>query len=93
MKTCVIDRPNAPAQAATRLRIVALLPFRGLANAKSRLAGTLSEDERRTLALALLNHAVAAVAVAGVERVAVVTRDPALASAGLDPRAEVLLQD
>lgn len=93
MKTCVIDRPNAPAQAATRLRIVALLPFRGLANAKSRLAGALSEDERRALALALLNRAVAAVAGAGVERVAVVTRDPALAGAGLDPSAEVLLQD
>lgn len=93
MKTCVIDRSDAPTQASTRLRIVALLPFRGLANAKSRLARALTEDERRTLALALLNRAVAAVAGAGVERVAVVTRDPALAGAGLDPRAEVLLQD
>ena len=79
--------------AAVDLRIYALLPFRGLVNAKSRLASALSEAERRQLALALLNRAVAAVADAGVERIAVVTRDPLLAASGLDPRAEVLLQD
>lgn len=93
MRSCVVDRPDAPGRAGTGLRVVALLPFRGLANAKSRLAGTLPEHERRDLALRLLNRAIAAVAGAGVERVAVVTRDPALAASGLDPRAEVLLQD
>lgn len=93
MKTCVVDGRAWPARAATGLRVFALLPFRGLTNAKSRLAGALPEAERRDMALRLLNRAIAAVAGAGIERVAVVTRDPALAGAGLDPRAEVLMQD
>ncbi|HAX23841.1 MAG TPA: 2-phospho-L-lactate guanylyltransferase [Thermomicrobiales bacterium] len=93
MKTSAIDRRSTTMSAAADLRIYALLPFRGLVNAKSRLASALSEAERRQLALALLNRAVAAVADAGVERIAVVTRDPLLAASGLDPRAEVLLQD
>lgn len=93
MTACVVDRRDAARPAGTQLRIVALLPFRGLSNAKSRLAGELAEAERRELALSLLNRAIAAVSGAGVERVAVVTRDPALAESGLDPRAEVLLQD
>ncbi len=93
MKTCLIDRPGTSTTTRTALRVFALLPFRGLANAKSRLAGELEEAERRALALRLLNRAIAAVTGAGVERVAVVTRDPALAGSGLDPRAEVLLQD
>lgn len=92
MRSCVLERQATSANAGTGLRIFALLPFRGLVNAKSRLAGVLGEDERRTLGLALLNRAIAAVAGAGVERIAVVTRDPTLASAGLNDRAEVLVQ-
>lgn len=92
MNTRVVDRPSTTACGATELRIFALLPFRGMADAKSRLAGALSAQERQALALRLLNRAIAAVAEAGIERIAVVTRDPKLATVGLDRRAEMLLQ-
>ena len=38
MKTSAIDRRSTTMSAAADLRIYALLPFRGLVNAKSRLA-------------------------------------------------------
>ncbi len=93
MTTCAIDQPVSAGHCGTSLRLFALLPFRGLTNPKSRLATQLPEAERTALALRLLNRAIAAVTGAGIDRVAVVTRDPALQAAGLDPRAEVLLQE
>jgi 2-phospho-L-lactate guanylyltransferase len=74
------------------MRTFGLLPFRGLDRPKSRLGPDVCLDERRSLSLALLNRAVGAMAGAGVDRVAVVTLDEDLAAAGLDPRAELLVQ-
>ncbi|MCO5176464.1 MAG: 2-phospho-L-lactate guanylyltransferase [Thermomicrobiales bacterium] len=93
MTVCAVEHPARSGRCSTSLRLFALLPFRGLANPKSRLSTQLSETERSALALGLLNRAIAAVAGAGIERVAVITRDPALQAAGLDSRAEVLLQE
>jgi 2-phospho-L-lactate guanylyltransferase len=72
--------------------VFALLPFRGLDDPKTRLGSALSLDERRDLAVRLLNRAIAAVCAAGVERLAVVTRDASLAARGIDPRADLILQ-
>jgi 2-phospho-L-lactate guanylyltransferase len=76
----------------TTLTTFGLLPFRGIDHAKSRLSPYVADAERQALALELLNRAVAAMLDGGVARLAVVTLDTGLAEAGLDPRAEVLLQ-
>jgi 2-phospho-L-lactate guanylyltransferase len=73
-------------------RVAAVLPFRGLDDAKSRLAPALDADARRDLALDLLDRAVDALRVAGVERIAVVTLDPRLVELPIAARAEVLVQ-
>jgi 2-phospho-L-lactate guanylyltransferase len=82
-----------PATSQGRARTVfALLPFRGLDDPKTRLGSALSLDERRDLAIHLLNRAIDAVCAAGVDRLAVVTRDPSLAARGIDHRADLILQ-
>ena len=52
----------------------------------------LSPSERSDLALDLLRKAVEAMLAGGVERLAVITLDERLACAGLDPRAEIIVQ-
>jgi 2-phospho-L-lactate/phosphoenolpyruvate guanylyltransferase len=74
------------------MRIFGLLPFRGLDDPKSRLGAVLSAGERSDLALDLLRQAVDAMLAGGIERLAVITLDERLACAGLDPRAEVIVQ-
>lgn len=93
MTAGAVEHPALSGRCGTSLRLFALLPFRGLTNPKSRLSTQLSEAERAVMALGLLNRAIAAVTGAGIEKVAVITRDPALQDAGLDPRADVLLQE
>ena len=61
-------------------RIWAVVPAKDLADAKSRLAGVLSADERRKLAVTMLQDVlVALAAVSALAGIAVVTRDPELA--------------
>lgn len=78
------------------LRIAGLLPFRGLLNPKSRLGETLVIDDRRELALTLVQRAILAVLDAGVDPLAVVTLDPELAASHadgrFDSRATLLVQ-
>ncbi|HYI16883.1 MAG TPA: 2-phospho-L-lactate guanylyltransferase [Thermomicrobiales bacterium] len=74
------------------MRIFGLLPFRGLDDPKTRLGSVLSVGERGNLALDLLRQAVDAMLAGGIERLAVITLDERLACAGLDPRAEVIVQ-
>jgi len=75
-----------------QVRVFGLLPFRGLDDPKSRLGAVLSIEERADLALDLLRRAVEAMLAGGIERLAVITLDARLASAGLHPRAEVIVQ-
>lgn len=74
------------------MRIFGLLPFRGLDDPKSRLGSVLSAGERGELALDLLRQVVDAMLAGGIERLAVITLDERLTCAGLDPRAEVIVQ-
>jgi 2-phospho-L-lactate guanylyltransferase len=74
------------------LVIFGVLPFRGLDDPKSRLGRVLSPAERSDLALDLLRQAINAMFEGGIRRLAVITLDERLASAGLDPRAEVIVQ-
>jgi 2-phospho-L-lactate/phosphoenolpyruvate guanylyltransferase len=74
------------------MRIFGLLPFRGLDDPKSRLGGVLSAGERGDLAFDLLRQAIDAMLDGGIERLAVITLDERLAGAGLDPRAEIIVQ-
>jgi len=61
------------------VRIHALIPVKDLANAKSRLTPPFSEDERATLALAMLRHVVAAAQASGeFARITVVSPDTAV---------------
>jgi 2-phospho-L-lactate/phosphoenolpyruvate guanylyltransferase len=83
---------SAACNTQSQLRAFGLLPFRGLEHAKSRLSSRLSDEERQGLALELLNRAMAAMLAGGVDRLAVVTLDAELANAGLDARADLLLQ-
>jgi 2-phospho-L-lactate/phosphoenolpyruvate guanylyltransferase len=72
--------------------VFGVLPFRSLRNAKSRLSDRLTCAERHLLALDLLNRAIAAMIDGGVTQLAIVTLDAELAEAGLNPRAELLIQ-
>lgn len=74
------------------LRIAGMLPFRGLLNPKSRLGEALIIEERRELAVTLVQRAIAAMLDAGVDPLAVVTLDPALDDGRFDPRATLLVQ-
>lgn len=60
--------------------IVAVIPLKSLATAKSRLAGVLSDDERRQLVIEMLERVVSAVRESGlVEQIALVTPERWLA--------------
>lgn len=74
------------------LHIFGLLPFRGMDAPKSRLSNALSLDERRELGHVLLDRAIDAMCCGGVARVAVVTLDADLVTAGIDPRADIIVQ-
>lgn len=73
----------------TELRIC-LIPMKPLAEAKARLAGALTPEERRRLALAMLSDVIAAAR--GFDRVWVLNSDPEVASmaeeAGVEPQAD-----
>jgi len=58
------------------VRTVAAVPAKDLENAKQRLVGLLSREERRALARAMLEDVLEAVVAAGLDSVLVVTRDP-----------------
>jgi 2-phospho-L-lactate guanylyltransferase len=72
--------------------IVAAVPVKDVANAKQRLAPVLGAPERGALARAMLADVLRALGDAGLDRVWVVTRDPAAAalarSLGAEPLAE-----
>jgi 2-phospho-L-lactate guanylyltransferase len=72
--------------------IVAAVPVKDLVNAKQRLMGVLSPSERRDLAQAMLTDVLHALADAALDRVWVVTREPAVAALarrfGAEPLAE-----
>lgn len=58
------------------MRAVAAIPAKDLENAKQRLIGVLSPEERRALARAMLEDVLEAVTAARFDRVLLVTRDP-----------------
>jgi 2-phospho-L-lactate/phosphoenolpyruvate guanylyltransferase len=73
--------------------LVGVIPLNALERAKSRLAGVLTPEERRALALWLAGRTLAALRASGVvERVAVVSPDPEAltwaAAAGAEPLAQ-----
>lgn len=71
--------------------IWAVVPAKDLADAKSRLAGVLNADERRGLAIAMLEDVLAALsAVPALSGIAVVTRDPELAQCARTLGARVI---
>jgi len=73
-------------------RLVVAVPVKDLTHAKQRLMSVLSADERGELARAMLGDVLRALAAADLERVWVVTRDPAAAAIaeahGAEPVAE-----
>ena len=70
--------------------IVALLPVKSPRNAKQRLSGFLSPDQRETLARTMFEEVLATLlAVRGIARVAVATIDPAIAQHARSRGAEV----
>jgi len=72
----------------------ALVPVKGLADAKSRLAARLGRAGVRALSLAMLGDVVEVLlAVRGLDEVAVVTPDPEVASAARAAGARALLRD
>ena len=69
----------------------ALIPVKGLSDAKARLAPVLDDDARRQLVLALFHDVVAAcLACPAIESVAAVTRDRDVAAAAREAGADVL---
>jgi 2-phospho-L-lactate/phosphoenolpyruvate guanylyltransferase len=65
--------------------VLAIVPFKGLGRAKTRLAGTLGAEERARLALALLEGVLQACEQAvSIRRTLLVTPDPGAFSEGLD---------
>ncbi|HSE92888.1 MAG TPA: 2-phospho-L-lactate guanylyltransferase, partial [Methylomirabilota bacterium] len=73
--------------------IVAAVPVKDLVNAKQRLANVLTSLERRALARAMLADVLRALAITGVDRVWVVTRDQEVRAVAGEARAEVLVED
>jgi len=72
---------------------LAVVPVKGLAGGKSRLAPRLSRDELEALALAMLGDVVAALrATPSIDRVVVVTPDERVAAAARAAGARVLLR-
>lgn len=72
--------------------VAGVLPFRGLGEPKTRLAGLLSLDERRELAIAMLRRSIDALSAGGVGPLTVVTMDPRLEGVVTDRRVHVVVQ-
>ncbi len=73
--------------------IAALVPVKALDQAKGRLAGLLTQDERRRLSLAMLEDVLRAVqAVPVVDHVAVVSPDPAVLASVRELGAEAMAE-
>ena len=73
------------------MKTVAVVPVKKLSEAKSRLAGVLSPEERSALALDLLRHVLDAIAASGVvDSVAVISPEPG--ALGLPPGVVRLAQ-
>lgn len=73
------------------MQTIAIVPVKGLAEAKSRLAAVLSPEGRRRLVLAMLGDVLAALAVSqAVSRTFVVTSDPDVAAAARAAGAAIL---
>lgn len=73
------------------MAVAVLVPLKPPAEAKGRLAGILTQDERRELAETTLRTVVQAVAAAGLS-LAVVTPDPTAAAALLPPGVPVIAE-
>ncbi|MEJ7763704.1 MAG: 2-phospho-L-lactate guanylyltransferase [Thermomicrobiales bacterium] len=76
--------------------VIAVIPIRGLAGGKTRLAGAVSDEVRRTLTRHMLDRVLAAaLAVPEIDRVVVISPDPATLArvAGVGPRMVSLRQD
>jgi 2-phospho-L-lactate guanylyltransferase len=72
--------------------LVAIVPVKSLRHAKSRLAGLLTEPERHALVLTMLDDVLAALAQArGVDRVGVISAEPAVLGRVAARGAEALL--
>src|SRR5919198_175142 len=73
------------------MKTVAVVPVKKLSEAKSRLAGVLSPEQRSALALDLLRHVLDAIAASGVvDSVAVISPEPGVL--GLPPGVTPLAQ-
>ena len=76
------------------MTIWAIVPIKPLRRGKSRLAGTLSEDERTQLNKLLLEHTLAILAgIKEIEQVLVVSRDPSALSLARENGARTLQED
>ena len=76
------------------MTIWAIVPIKPLRRGKSRLAGTLSEDERTQLNKLLLEHTLAILAgIKEIEQVLVVSRDPLALSLARENGARTLQED
>src|SRR5437867_3389472 len=73
--------------------IVAAVPVKDLINAKQRLVPALGAAERAALAAAMLQDVLAALAAARLDRVWVVTREPAVVALARARGAEPLAED
>jgi 2-phospho-L-lactate guanylyltransferase len=73
--------------------LVAAVPVKDLVNAKQRLVPALTAAERAALAAAMLEDVLTALAAARVDRVWVVTRDPAVGALARAHFAEPLAED
>ena len=73
--------------------IVAAVPVKDLINAKQRLVPALGAAERAALAVAMLQDVLAALAAARLDRVWVVTREPAVVALARARGAEPLAED
>ncbi|HNP74545.1 MAG TPA: 2-phospho-L-lactate guanylyltransferase, partial [Kouleothrix sp.] len=72
--------------------LAAIIPVKRLGQAKSRLANILSPAERRLLVQAMLDDVLAAMlATRGVDRVGVISADPAVLAQAAARGAEVIL--
>jgi 2-phospho-L-lactate guanylyltransferase len=73
------------------MRLWAIIPAKPFAAAKTRLSAALADDEREALARGMLERTLAtAIAVGGISKVVVVTRDPEAQALARAHRAEVV---
>ena len=73
--------------------LVAAVPVKDLVNAKQRLVPALAVAERAALAAAMLEDVLTALAAARLDRVWVVTREPAVSALARARGAEPLVED